>query len=232
MQGERISLGLFLVFSGISLVLLMRGSSNDTYSAIVVFLIALMQLLEYGVWNNLDCNPGGSNNKASRGAYILLWAMPALMCFAGAFFSTNIIADPSSRTLLIGVGLVFSALACSLVPIMWADKKTWCSQPGANWIPSWAFFNKDVAPLDLSVLWLIGILVPMALVDPIFLGSGTAAILTGSYFVGRSSDKLMKGEWASVTALLANGIGLWSLMVPGIRSFLFGPQPVLHLPAA
>jgi len=230
MQGERISLGAFFIFSGISLILLMRGSSNDTYSAIVVFLIALLQLFEYGVWNNLDCNPGGSNNKASRGAYILLWAMPALMCFAASYFSTNIIADPSSRTLLIGVGLVFAALACSLVPILWADKKTWCSQPGANWIPSWAFFNKDVSPLDLSVLWLVGILVPTALVDPLLLGSGSASILMGSFVVGRSTDKLMKGEWASVTALLANGIGLWALMVPGIRSFIFGPEPVLHLP--
>jgi hypothetical protein len=229
MQGERISLGIFCVFSGLSLILLMRGSPNDTYSGILVFLIALIQLFEYGIWNDLDCNPGGSNNKASRGTYILLWAFPALLSLAAAFFSTNIIADPASRTLLMGVGFVFTALACSLLPILWADKRTWCSQPGANWIPIWSFFDKDGSPLALNPIWLIGILIPTLLVDPLFLGSGTAAILTGAYLIGCSSDKLMKGEWASVTAVLSNGVGIWALMVPTLRGLIFGFPPVLHV---
>ena len=228
MQGERLSLGVFAIFSGISLLLLMRGSSNDTYAAITVFLIALIQLLEYGMWNNLDCNPGGSNNKSSRGIYILIWFMPAILCLSAAFFSTNIIADTESRLLLQGAGFIFSALAFSLLPILWADKKTWCSQPGANWVPVWSFF-RDETPLEPNPIWLIGILIPMLLVDPMFLGSGSFLILIGAYLVGRSSDKLMKGEWASVTALLANGIGLWALFVPSIRGLIFGFPPVLHL---
>lgn len=228
MQGERISLGVFAIFSGISLLLLMRGSSNDTYSAIFVFLIALIQVLEYGIWYNLDCNPGGANNKASRGIYILLWLMPAILCLSAAFFSTNIVADPESRLLLKGAGFIYAALAFSLIPIMWADKKTWCSVPGANWIPIWSFFN-DETPLRLNPIWLIGVLIPMLLVDPLFLGSGSFLILIASYLVGRSSDKLMKGEWASITAVLANGIGLWALFVPNLRGLIFGFPPVLAL---
>ena len=228
MQGERISLGVFAVFSGISLLLLMRGASNDTYSAIVVFLIALLQLFEYGVWKNLDCNPGGSNNKASRGAYILLWAIPGILCLSAAFFATNIIADPESRTLLKGAGFIFAALACSLIPIMWSDKRSWCSQPGGNWIPIWSFF-RDESPLALNPIWLIGVLLPTLLVDPLFLGSGSALILTGSYIIGKSTDKLMKGEWASVTSLLANNIGVWAVLVPSFRGLIFGFPPTLQL---
>jgi len=231
MKGEGISLGVFAIFAGISLLLLMRGQSNDTYMSIVVFLIALFQLLEYGVWKNLDCNPGGSNNRASRIAYILMWSIPAILCLAAAFFSTNIVADPESRLLLKGAGFIFTALACSLVPIMLADKKTWCTQPGPNWTPSWSFLKTDESPLALNPIWLIGVLIPILLVDPLFLGSGSALILAGSYLIGKSQDRLMKGEWVSVTSLMVNGIGLWALFVPNLRGLIFGFPPVLQLPA-
>ena len=229
MQGERLSLGAFAIFTGISLLLFLRGQPNDTYMGVVVFLIALLQLLEYGVWKNLDCNPGGSNDRASRIAYILLWSIPAILCLAGAFLSTNIIADPESRLLLKGAGFVFAALACSLVPIMISDKKTWCSQPGPNWVPEWSFLKPDDSPLALNPIWLIGVLIPTLLVDPLFLGSGTALILAGSYLVGKSQDRLMKGEWVSVTSLMANGVGVWALLVPNLRGLIFGFPPVLQL---
>lgn len=230
MQGERLSLGVFAIFVGISLLLLMRQSSNDTYSAVVVFVIALIQLLEYGVWNNLDCNPGGSNNKATRIAYILIWALPAILCLAAAFFADNIIFDPESRLVLKGAGFIFTALACSLIPIMMSDKKTWCSQPGPNWIPTWYFLNPDnQVPLELNLIWVIGILLATLSVDPLFLGSGTALILWGSYNYAKSQDTLMKGEWVSLTSTLANSVALWALFVPTLRGLIFGFPPVLHL---
>lgn len=229
MKGDRLSLGAFAIFAGISLLLLMRQQPNDTYAAVVVFLIALLQLLEYGIWNNLDCNPGGSNNKASRIAYLLLWFMPALLCLAAAFFADNIVADPESRLLLKGAGFMFTALACSLVPLVFSDKKSWCSQPGPNWVPIWHFLGEDNSPFALNLIWLVGILIPTLLVDPMFLGVGSAAVLVGAYMVGKGQDTLMKGEWVSITSLLANGIGFWALLVPNIRGMIFGFPPVLHL---
>jgi hypothetical protein len=161
-----------------------------------------------------------------------LWSIPAVLCLAGAFFSTNIIADPESRLLLKGAGFIFAALACSLVPIMLSDKKGWCSQPGPNWVPEWSFLKPDDSPLALNPIWLIGVLIPTLLIDPFFLGSGTALILAGSYLVGKSQDRLMKGEWVSVTSLLANGVGVWALLVPNLRGLIFGFPPVLQLTQA
>jgi hypothetical protein len=229
MQGERLSIGAFAIFTGISLVLLMRGGPNDSYAGVVVFSIALMQLLEYGVWNNLDCNPGGSNNKASRIAYAVLWLMPAIFCLAAAFLATDVFADDGARQLLKGGGFIFAALACSLVPIMMSDKKTWCSQPGVNWVPNWYFLGNDSSPLALNPIWLIGVLIPTLLVDPAFLGVGSALILAGSYAFAKTQDRMLKGEWLSITGLLANSIGLWALLVPNLRGLLFGFPPVLHL---
>jgi hypothetical protein len=76
---------------------------------------------------------------------------------------------------------------------------------------------------------LIGILIPTLLVDPAFLGAGSALILAGSYAFAKTQDRMLKGEWVSITALLANSIGLWSLLVPNLRGLLFGFPPVLHL---
>lgn len=224
--GGRINLGIFAVFFGISLILACRGGKNDTYTALLVFMIALFQLFEFGVWKNLDCNPGESNDKASHGAYILIWAMPAVLCLAGAFLAGNVIAVPASKQVLLGAGLVFAAFALSILPILWSDKRTWCSQPGNVLQPIW-WFQKEEVPLQLNLLWLVGILMPTVLVDPAFLGSGTLAIGVGSYMFGRTADELRTGEWLSVTALMSNGIGIWALFYPVIRYMMYGLEVAL-----
>jgi hypothetical protein len=231
MVPEHITLGAFWVCTGLSLILLMRGQDNDTFAGIMVFLIALFQLLEYGVWNNLSCDPGGSNNKASRLSYGLIWFLPAFLSLAAYFFAKDVIGDFAGRNFLLGIGFAHVILALALMPIMWKDKTTWCTQPGDNWIPEW-WYMRDRSPLRPNSMILVGILAPLLLVDPALLGTGSLAILTGSFLIGRSADLLMKGEWLSVTALLSNGIGLWALLVPSIRVLLFGAPPQLHIPVA
>ena len=222
MSDGRISLGTFSIFTGISLLLVLRGKPNDAFAGLMVFLIALLQLFEFGVWNNLDCGPGQSNHKASKGAYLLLWAMPALLCLGAALLGTDLVAEASSRNLLVGAGAMFFALFLSLASLTYSDPATWCSAPGNIWQPVWYFQNEKV-PLKLNPLWVVGVLLPIILVDPFFLGAGTLVCLGGAYGVGLYSDPLGAGEWLSVTSLLANSVGIWALIVPSIRDYILGP---------
>ena len=231
MVPEHITLGVFWICTGLSLILLMRGQENDRFAAIMVFLIALFQLLEFGVWNNLSCDPGGSNNKASRLSYAHIWFLPALLCLSAYFFAKDVVGDFAGRNLLLGIGFAHTILALALMPIMWKDKTTWCTQPGDNWIPEWSYM-RGVSPLEPNSMLLVGILAPLLLVDPALLGIGTLSIITGSFLTGRSADKLMKGEWLSVMALLSNGVGFWALLVPPLRSLLFGAPEPIRIPIA
>jgi len=226
---ERICLGLFSIATGISLILLMRGYDNDAFAAILVFCVGLFQLLEFGLWNNLDCDPGGSNNKASRISYGLLWFLPAILCFSGFALAKDVIGEDSGRNFLFGIGFAHLALASALMPILWQDKTTWCSQPGDNWMPEmWYMRNKT--PLAPNLMILVGVLSAILLVDPWVLGIGSLVILIGSYLVGRSADRLEKGEWFSVTMLLSNSIGLWALLVQSIRIMVYGAPEHITMP--
>jgi hypothetical protein len=222
MSDGRVSLGTFLVFTGLSLLLVLRGGPNDAYAGVLVFMIALLQLYEYGVWNDLSCNPGQSNAKAGKAAYITLWAMPAVLCLAAAFLGSNLVAEASSRSLLLGAGLMFSALLVSLALPTYMDKATWCSAPGNLWLPVW-YFEKEKVPLALNPMWLLGVLLPTIFVDPQVLGIGTLVVAGGAYYAGRHVDPLDSGEWLSVTSLLANGIAVWALAAPKARELVFGP---------
>jgi hypothetical protein len=218
----RISIGICAVFFGIGLFILLRGDSNDTYSGILVCCIALMQLFDYAIWRNLQCYPGGPNDKGTRGLYILLWALPAILSLSGAFLATNIFADPASRTLLMGVGFVFTLLTIVLITLVYEDRNTWCSNPGVLWQPNYGFLHNEKVPMKPNILLLIGLLIPTILVDPFMLGTGTIVIATCSYLISRDFDPNFRGEWLSVNTLLMNAVAIWALLVPALRRDITG----------
>jgi hypothetical protein len=222
---RKISLGVFGVFGILSLVLLIRGSPNDSYMAILVFMIALFQLLEYGVWINQDCFPGGANDKATRGAYILLWLMPAILAFSGFLFGSYIAAEDYAYGMLLMCGLMFTFLAGCFISIMLYDKTTWCTTPGEAGQPIW-WFLRNASPMDINVLWLVGMFIPLVFVDPLIIGSGTFIVVATSAFLGRQADMAREGEWISSTALLSNCVVFWALAAPYIRDYLFFPVQI------
>jgi len=225
-SNPRLSLGLFSIFFGLGLFILLRGDINDTYSGILVCCIALIQLFDYGFLKNLECYPGGSNDRASRGIYLLLWLMPTILCFSAAFFANhNLIGNPASKMLLMGVGTVYLLIFLIFASIVYEDRNTWCSVPGIMWQPNYGFLHSEYVPMKPNILLLAGLLLPTLLVDPYMLGFGTATILTGALFLGNKFDRAWNGEWLSVTTLLANGIGLWALFVPPLRRDLYGINP-------
>jgi hypothetical protein len=220
---ERINLGVFAVTTGISLLIATRGGKNDTYTAVLVFMIGLIQLFEYGVWLDLECNPGRSNDRASRGSYILLWAMPAVLSIVGFLYADTVVADPAGRWLLLGSGFAFTALLVGIVPQALGDRTTWCSTPGNIAQPVW-WWQRERSPLAPNFLWLVGMILPTVLVDPVGLGSGSLALAGASYSIGRWADKVGNGEWLSITALLSNSIAMWGLLLPGLRYSISGPE--------
>ena len=218
----RTSLGTFAIFFGIGLFILLRGKSNDTYAGILVLYIALLQLFDYGIWNDPDCVPGGSNDRGTRGLYIFLWLMPAVLCLAASFFATNLFADPASRYLLIGAAAGFGLLALVLATFMYEDKATWCTVPGKMWQPNYYFLHVPKNIMTPNFILLIGLLLPTIIVDPKMLGAGTIAIMLGSYVISRRFDPDKDGEWLSANTSFANLIAIWALLVPAIRHDLFG----------
>jgi hypothetical protein len=222
MGSERISLGGFTILLGVSLFLSLRKSPNDQYAAVVVLCLALLQLFEYGVFANLECEPGQSNAKASKGAYLLLWAMPAILCISASLLGTNMILEPNASLLLMTAGGIYFALFLSISMMLVIDRSIWCSTPGSNWQPVWYFMNGKT-PLPINYVWLLGILLPTILVDPWLLGAGTLMIGAGAYSFGLQMDPLNTGEWASVTGAGANLVALWALLVPALRTAALGP---------
>jgi hypothetical protein len=181
-----------------------------------------MQLFDYAIWRNLQCYPGGPNDKGTRGLYILLWALPAILSLSGAFLATNIFADPASRTLLMGIGFVFTLLTIVLITLVYEDRNTWCSNPGVLWQPNYGFLHNEKVPMKPNILLLIGLLIPTILVDPFMLGTGTIVIATGSYLISRDFDPNFRGEWLSVNTLLMNAVAIWALLVPALRRDITG----------
>ena len=226
---EHICLGVFTVCTGISLLLLMRGYDNDTFSATLVFTIALFQLLEFGVWNNLDCDPKGSNDKATRLSYMLFWLAPALLALSAAFFSKNVIGDDSGRKFLLGIGIAHLIFVFALVPLVIEDKTTWCSQPGNNWIIQW-WYLREKPPLFPNLMWFVGVLSALLLVVPILFGVGALAIGISAFFIGKKADGHLLGEWFSVTTVLSNIIALWALIFPPLNHYFFGFPIVISTP--
>jgi len=225
-SNPRTSLGLFGIFFGLGLCIILRNDINDAYSGILVCCIALMQLFDYGIKHNLECYPGGSNDKATRGLYMLLWLMPAILCFSAAFFANhNVIGLPASKMLLIGIGAVYVLIACVFGSIVFEDQNTWCSIPGMMWQSNYGFLHSEYVPMKPNILLLAGLLLPTLLVDPYMLGLGTFVIATVALFLGRKFDPTLNGEWLSATTILCNGIGLWALFVPPLRRDLFGINP-------
>ena len=219
---SRISAGLCAVFLGLGLFIILRGDSNDTYSGILVCCIAFFQLFDYAIWRNKQCHPGGPNDKGTRGLYLFLWFMPAILCFSGAFLATSVFAEPASRTLLIGVGTVYLLLGLVFSSLVYEDKNTWCSTPGILWQPNYGFLNNEKTPMNPNLLLLAGFLIPTLLVDPFLLGLGTVSIMLGSFMVSRQFDPNFRGEWLSVNTLLMNGVSIWALLAPAIRRDLTG----------
>jgi hypothetical protein len=218
----RISLGLCSIFLGIGLFIILRGDANDTYAGILVCCIALIQLFGYGIWRNLECTPGGSNDRGTRGLYMLLWFMPAILCLAASFFATNVFADSASRMFLMGVGGVFGLLALAMSSVVYENKNTMCSVPGKGWQPKYSFLHDEKIPMKPNLLLLVGLLIPTLLVDPFMLGAGTVVIALGSYALSKQFDPFLDGEWLSVHALLMNAVAIWALLVPAIRRDLTG----------
>jgi hypothetical protein len=218
----KICLGLAGTFTFVSLLLLMRGAPNDSHMAIIVFSIALLQLFEYGVWKNQDCFPGGSNDMATRGAYTLFWLLPSILAFSGYLFGSFVVAENMAYGMLLMSGILYAFLTLSLITIMFSDKSTWCTTPGENGQPIW-WFLRNSSPLNLNILWIIGILIPIILVDPLIIGSGILTIVAGACSLARQVDPSLEGEWVSSSTLLANGIAFWALIAPYIRNFFFFP---------
>lgn len=218
----RISLGISLVFLGLGLFILLRGDSNDTYAGILVCSIALLQLFDYGVWRNLECNPGGSNDRATRGLYMYLWLLPAILCFAAASLATDVFADQAGRMFLYGMGGVFTLLFLALFTVIYDNKLTMCSAPGQSGQLKYGFLNDEKVPIKPNLLLLAGLLVPTLLVDPFMLGLGTVGVAIGSYVLSKQFDPFMGGEWLTAETLLMNGVGIWALLVPAIKRDLAG----------
>lgn len=218
----RLSIGICAVFLGIGLFTILRGDSNDAYSGILISCIALLQLFDYGIWRNLQCYPGGPNDKATRGLYLFLWFMPSILCFSAAYLGTNLFADPASRLLLLGVGGVYAILGLVFTSIVYEDKNTWCSVPGTLWQPNYGFFNNEKVPMTPNILLAVGLLIPTLLVDPFMLGLGTVTIAIISFILSRQFDPFFKGEWLSVNTLLMNSVSIWALLVPALRRDLIG----------
>jgi len=91
-------------------------------------------------------------------------------------------------------------------------------------MPIW-WWLKEKVPLEMNLLWLVGIILPTLLVDPYFLGAGTFIIALLAYIFGRSVDRLRTGEWFSITGVFANGIAIWALFYPVIRFIIYGIAP-------
>jgi hypothetical protein len=218
----RISLGLCSIFLGIGLFIILRGDANDTYAGILVCCIALMQLFDYGIWRNLQCTPGDSNDRGTRGLYMLMWLMPAILCLSAAFLATNVFADPASRIFLMGLGGAFGLLALAMISVVYENKNTMCTVPGKGWQPNYGFQHDEKIPMQPNLLLFVGLLIPTLLVDPFMLGAGTVAIAIGSYGLSKKFDPYSDGEWLSVHTLTMNAVAIWALLVPAIRRDLTG----------
>jgi hypothetical protein len=93
-----VSIGTFVAVSAASLYLWMRNKGIDRGIALVLFIVSLMQLFEFILWINPECND--ANKWISAIIPVYLYLQPALLAFAvwltnsgtGAFYPLIIIS--------------------------------------------------------------------------------------------------------------------------------------------
>ena len=151
--------------------------------------------------------------------------MPAILAFSGYFFGSFIASEKYAYGMLLTTGLFFTFLTVCFLSVMISDKTTWCTTPGDMGQPIWWFLRNDT-PMNINILWLIGMLIPIIFVDPLIIGTGIVTITGISAFIARQADVSRDGEWVSSAALLSNLVAFWAFISPYIRGYMFFPVQV------
>jgi len=155
--------------------LIYRNNSNDRIFGIAFLFVSFMQILEFLMWKDQDCN--GLNQIATKIAFILLWSQPFMFSFAtlwGKIWISKII--PILMTLLFSIPLIYSIYY--VLSQTQKDNKYWCSRPGSGCHLIWNFFKNNQIPKFLNYDWkyFIGF-ISFLIVSPIWKGSLILSIL-------------------------------------------------------
>ena len=83
----KVSLSTFIFVSILCIVLWYRNKSTDRPISLILFVVALMQLVEYGIWEHLECDT--INKVLSSFIPILLFLQPILINFIVWWFGAG-----------------------------------------------------------------------------------------------------------------------------------------------
>lgn len=120
-----------------------RNNSYDRVISAFVFVLGMVQLIEYGIYNSMDENQG------ARLLFIVLW-LQCLVLAVGVYMTQKTLAS----SLLLWVFIVIFAVA--VIYSMFSFDDTFFD--GAN-IRSW-FTDKSTSLGSLNWLYMLGIIIP------------------------------------------------------------------------
>uniref|UniRef100_A0A6C0ETT9 Uncharacterized protein n=1 Tax=viral metagenome TaxID=1070528 RepID=A0A6C0ETT9_9ZZZZ len=144
---------IYLIYSGNK-----THNNVDIFAGIATFMIGLMQLLEYVLWKNQDCN--WINKYASMSIPVVLYLQIIVFHIANKYLYNA--TSPTYDNVYIIMNILFAIYVICL--LVWLSDQKLCSKPSANscrlvWAPFEKLLNYKYGSYNVGwVLLLLGFL--------------------------------------------------------------------------
>jgi hypothetical protein len=185
-----------------------RGRRQDRPIALILVVISLMQVLEFGLWTNLDCS---TMIHKILSAFIspLVFVQPVLLNWIVASFDAGIFSPDTYTKAMLPTGFVFLASIVQAIQNYGA-----CTRVGAGGHLEWATIPKPLPLGDFGklskVIYYAGMAFPIATLKNTAFGLTYTAISVISVFMLKEASTR---SWPSVWCNFVNFLAVLALLL-------------------
>lgn len=198
---DKSSMALFMVASFMALFLWYRNEEYDRYLSGFVFLVGLMELIEYGIYN------GANSQQAAKMVYVDLWAQCLALSLGIYFFIQQNQTNSSTTENVISAIAFYNAIVFSIVFLVSVvyiitTDDIFKSVPTSD--QRVQYFTNDKSMLEsLQWFYILGIFLPLVLLFGFYFWSnfGVALLilylgLTACYVLSHYSIESFNSVWS------------------------------------
>jgi hypothetical protein len=198
------SIGTFLFVTLICIYLWKKGKNIYKAISIILFVIALMQLLEFFIWKNIECD--SKNQFISFFIPIILFLQPLIVATSVLYYQVGLLPTYIYKL------LIFIWILCLPFFINWMkDGFGKCTTIGTKGNLSWPYANSS-KPLHQCMQFLYNFILGISIVslDTKWYGFFYIIIATYSYYYIRQN---YHHSWGSVWCNFVNILALGALFI-------------------
>lgn len=202
---KKVSLTTFIIALVGVIYLYKRNKPNDRWVALFAGTVAIIQLAEYFMWDDLKC---GNKNKYASMFALLILALEPLMAMVGGIYLSHTPYKNALRGMLI-VYIVFIAFVYFMN--YHQQKIDWCGTTSCDSQTIGKFFGKKTCALQwkftrtispkMAIIWVLFLAIPFLTMKPLY--QGIVLILVGgaTMYMARTANNAARSSlwcWFSI----------------------------------